>query len=163
MEQNQSSNQQPPQAPQATTAPLPDPSQYDFYEPTEVARFHHDNSMYMQSQIDARMNAHRATLENERLGEMVKADLARTEAKFGKDENFQQGLEMAVRSIMDGTGKFGSIEDAYASVTNPDNARPGEHNTNLPKSHRNIKSLGQIIQYNHDVGRSRPFAKKRGW
>jgi hypothetical protein len=157
--ENQHDNQQPgaPQLPQA-----PDPTQYDFYEPTELARFQHDTTMYMQSQIDARVQAHLAPHAESLRDIELRRDYNACVDKYGGDENFQDVMKVALENCAEAQarGKQFSIIAAYQAANDKTAARPGQRgNAHLPESLRSgrnaIGNLGKIMFHNSQVGRSR--------
>ncbi len=153
------------QQPQQQHLPqAPDPLSYDFYDPAETARFHADNSAYMQSQIDARVQSHLAP----HMGALQEAELRReynsAVERYGDDANFQQVMDTALRQCEESAkaGKRFSIIEAYQAANDATAARPGVRgNAHLPEafSGRGKKigriSLRDIVIHNQKTGRAR--------
>ena len=101
---------QPP--PQKPTAPQPpDPTQFDFYEPAQLAEFHKLNNAYIQAtvrhEVDAAFAPHGATLQDARLN----AEYNSVVYQHGADTNFQPTMQAALKLA----AQFPSISipDAY--------------------------------------------------
>lgn len=140
----------------------PDPAQYDFYDPTETARFHQDNSAYMQTQIDARVQAHLAPHQSALQEAELRSQYAAAQARYGDDPDFQSVMDTALRNLQEeqASGRGGKIDivAAYQKANDASAARPGVRgNAHLPEAFRGkngISMLGRIMQHNISTGRS---------
>lgn len=167
--QDQFSGQQPQQPAQQPQGPqLPNPEEYDLYEPMEVVRFQHDNAMAMQAQIDAKLQAALAPHQQELYKAKVREEYNDCQARYGEDENFQEVMDVALANCAeaDKAGKRFSIIEEYQRANDKTAARPGRKgNAHLPQEfqdkRRGVGMLGRIMHHNQQTGRA--SYKKRGW
>src|SRR5262245_17080792 len=117
---------QQPQQPQGPVAP--DPTQFDFYDPNQVAEFHKQNNVYMQAQIQQTVQAALAPHQ----GAMQSAEYTRQYNSvyndYGNDPNFKPIMDKALQMVLDTGGQY-SIPQAYdfvskVQITSPQTAAP---------------------------------------
>ena len=98
---------QKPQAPQP-----PDPTQFDFYEPAQVAEFHRLNNAYIQAtvrhEVNTALEPHGSALQ----GAQWNRDFGELQALRGGDPNFQANADAALRLVAKNPNRF-SIPEAY--------------------------------------------------
>jgi hypothetical protein len=158
------SNGQQPQLPQP-----PDPMSYDFFDPSETARFHQDNSAYYQQLVDQRVQAHLAPHAESLREVALRRDYNAAVERYGDDENFQDVMNVALANCAEAqrSGKQFSIIAAYQAANDVTAARPGQKGSaHLPEAFRDkrrgIGMFGRIIEHNHQTGRAKPFGG-RNW
>lgn len=152
---------------QAQAAQPPNPTDYDFYDSNDAARFHQDNAAYYQQIVDARVQS----VLSPHIGALNEAALQRdynaAVARYGEDANFREVMDVALNNCKElgASGKPFNIVEEYQKANDASAARPGQRgNAHLPESLRTgkkaIGSLGRIMAHNQQTGRARPFGNR---
>lgn len=98
------------QKPQAPTPP--DPTQFDFYEPAQVAEFHRLNNAYIQATVRHEVNTALEPHGNALQGAQWNRDFNDLRAVRGDEPNFQANMDAAIRLVAKNPNRF-SIPEAY--------------------------------------------------
>jgi hypothetical protein len=110
MAQGQGGQPQQPVGPQP-----PNPEDFDFYEPRQVAEFHKLNNAYIQATVQQSVQAALAPHE----GAMQSAEYTRQYnsvlADYGNDPSFKPFMDKALQMVAKSGGKF-SIPEAYEII-----------------------------------------------
>lgn len=99
--------------PAKPTAPQPpDPTQFDFYEPAQVAEFHRLNNAYIQAtvrhEVNSALEPHGEALQGAQWNRDVNALIGTR----GSEPNFQANMDAAIRLVAKQPNRF-SIPEAY--------------------------------------------------
>lgn len=117
--------------PQQPVGPQPpDPAEFDFYEPRQVAEFHRLNNAYIQAtvqqSVQAALDPHRDAMQSAEYTRQYNSALA----DYGHDPNFKPFMDAALQLVAKSNGKY-SIPEAYdlvasVQVSSPQIAAPSQ-------------------------------------
>ena len=135
---------------------MPDPAQFDFYNPEDEAQYHQALQKYVedtvQQRIQKEVEPYRPGLQNIQKQHEMESQFNELVAQHGAEPNFKTVMSQALHIAAD-SGI--SIKDAYAKADSRDN-RPGERGGHLPKhlTQGKFPRFGEILLHNQLSGRS---------
>ena len=129
----------------------PDPLDY-VYDEAAAAEFHHLNNGYIERTVQRRLEAERATQQKAAQLQDLENQYHATQARFGRDRNFDEVLQAATHIIVASGGRT-TVQDAYLQASNEIESRSGRKGSSyLPTD---LKTLGAIHAYRQQTGRAR--------
>lgn len=145
---------------------MPNPADYDFYDPQQEGEYHQALQAYVnavsEQKVAAALEPHREAIAQTELQSVI----IKCMEEFGSDQNL---LTQALQLCAESGGKL-SLRDAYISASDPRRAEPGQKgNVHLPEVLQGHGkkigriSLRDIVIHNQLSGRAAPVPQKKGW
>src|SRR5262245_12808374 len=137
---------------------MPDPAQFDFYDPQSEGEYHQALQKYVEDTVQQRLQAefepYKPALTGIQKQQEMESHFNELRDTHGQEPHFRTTMMAALQMVADSNNQL-SIKDAYAKADSRDN-RPGERGGHLPKALTGGKfpKFGAILQHNQMSGRS---------